>query len=411
MTNFLAKELRSDQFANLEQAGHSTEERIPLARVFVDLPVITQGITESPIKQREEEKETELVALLMETAKDSLDPASILQTQLSPDDRPIRSQGPQPGRYVLVGGPGQGKTTVGQFACQLFRVALLQDRPRHILPPEVHEPLSALQEQCRASTLLEPPKARRFPIRVVLSEFATALNADRDLSLLAFIARQVERRTDRKVSPDDLRNWLSTYPWFLVLDGLDEVPSSTNREDVLKKVEDFWIDAAQVNADVLVLATTRPQGYSDDFSPAYYRHLWLAPLSPQRAMAYAQRLVEVRYTGEFDRQHKILTRLREASTQEATARLMRSPLQIMIMASLVDQTGTPPQDRWRLFHDYYEVIYNRERERPIPAAELLREYKPNIDAIHHQVGLILQVESERAGGTEQSYWLTASPDS
>jgi len=53
-----------------------------------------------------------------------------------------------------------------------------------------------------------------------------------------------------------------------------------------------------------------------------------------------------------------------------------------------------------LFHDYYEVIYNRERERPIPAAELLRDYKPDIDAIHHQVGLILQVESERAGGTE-----------
>jgi hypothetical protein len=30
-------------------------------------------------------------------------------------------------------------------------------------------------------------------------------------------------------------------------------------------------------------------------------------------MAYAQRLVEVRYTGEPDRQQKILTRLQEAS--------------------------------------------------------------------------------------------------
>ena len=398
MTNFLAKELRNDQFANLEQAGHSTEERIPLARVFVDLPVTTQRITEPPADRwaAEEERDTELVAILMEKAKDPLDPASILQTQLASEERPTRSQAPQPGRYVLVGGPGQGKTTVGQFACQLFRVALLLDRPRHLIPPEVYEPLLALQ----TSPLLEFPKARRFPVRIVLSEFATALNTDRDLSLLAFIAKQIVRRTGQTVSPDDLRNWLSTYPWFLVLDGLDEVLSSTNRDDVLKKIEDFWIDAAQVNADVLVFATTRPQGYSDDFSPAYYRHLWLAPLSPQRAMAYAQRLVEVRYVGEPDRQQKILTRLQEASKQEATARLMRSPLQITIMAALVEQTGTPPQDRWRLFHDYYEVIYNRERERQIPAAELLREYKPDIDAIHHQVGFILQVESERAGGTE-----------
>lgn len=401
MTNFLAKELRSDQFANLEQAGHSTEERIPLARVFVDLPVGTQRITEPPPEEEKQESEiAELITTLMENAKDPLDPASVQQKQLSPEGRPPHPHAPQPGRYVLVGGPGQGKTTVGQFACQLFRLSLLLDRPHHLLPPEVNEPLSALLEQCRASIPLGLPRTRRFPVRVTLSEFATALNADRELSLLAFIARQIERRTGRTVSPDDLRGWLSTYPWFLVLDGLDEVPASTNREDVLKKVEDFWIDAAQVNADVLVLATTRPQGYSDDFSPAYYRHLWLAPLSPRRAMAYARRLVEVRYAGEPDRQQKLLSRLQLASKQEATARLMRSPLQITIMAALVDQTGTPPQDRWRLFHDYYEVIYNRERERPIPAAELLREYKPNIDAIHHLVGLVLQVESERAGGAE-----------
>src|SRR4030095_3973659 len=32
--------------------------------------------------------------------------------------------------------------------------------------------------------LLGPPKARRFPLRITLSEFANALNADHDLSLL-----------------------------------------------------------------------------------------------------------------------------------------------------------------------------------------------------------------------------------
>ena len=37
LINFLQKELLSDEFVNLEQAGHSADERIPLARVFVDL--------------------------------------------------------------------------------------------------------------------------------------------------------------------------------------------------------------------------------------------------------------------------------------------------------------------------------------------------------------------------------------
>jgi hypothetical protein len=38
LTSYLGKELVSDQFVNLEQAGHSVEDKIPLGRVFVDLP-------------------------------------------------------------------------------------------------------------------------------------------------------------------------------------------------------------------------------------------------------------------------------------------------------------------------------------------------------------------------------------
>jgi hypothetical protein len=93
-------------------------------------------------------------------------------------------------------------------------------------------------------------------------------------------------------------------------------------------------------------------------------------------------------------------RLERAAREDATARLMRSPLQVTIMATLVDRIGQPPQQRWSLFKEYYNVIYNREVERQIPAAQILREHKPNIDAIHYQVGLVLQIECEKTGTTD-----------
>ncbi len=408
MTSFLARDLLRDQYANLEQAGHVAEDKIPLARVFVDLPITGERTADPPNEDKDGTSRVgELASILVEAARDSLDASSTTRDDLIARvirpgkwwQRVGRSSRLQPGRFVLVGGPGQGKTTVGQFVCQLFRAALLRNCQQ--LAPEVRDALADVECHCEPGGL-ELPRTRRFPVRIVLSELATALSENSELSLLEYVATMIRKRTSREVSTEDLRTWIGAYPWLLVLDGLDEVPASTNRDEVLRKVEELWIDAAQCNADLLVLATTRPQGYNDDFSPNRYRHLWLAPMSVERALAYARRLVEVRYAGDEERQKKILGRLEQASAGDATARLMRSPLQVTILATLVDHIGPPPQDRWQLFDDYYEVIYRRERERDIPAANVLRDHRSNIDAIHYQVGLLLQLEAERAGGTEAS---------
>jgi hypothetical protein len=185
-----------------------------------------------------------------------------------------------------------------------------------------------------------------------------------------------------------------------VLDGLDEVPPTSNRAEVLDKVTDFWTEVATLDADVLVIATTRPQGYNDDFSPDYYQHRYLTPLSQTRAFHYAQRLTVARFGAEPDRRERVLRRLANALEQPTTSRLMQTPLQVTIMATLVDQIGQPPQERWRLFQQYYEVIYRRETERDIPASRVLQQRKAEVNAIHNRVGLLLQRESERAGKTE-----------
>ena len=187
---------------------------------------------------------------------------------------------------------------------------------------------------------------------------------------------------------------------LIIFDGLDEVPASSNRDQVLDAIKEFWLEASNANADVLAIATSRPQGYNEDFSALYYSHRQLAELSDELGWHFAQRLAEVRYRTDEDRKQKVLERLKRAFRDGSTARLMRSPLQVTIMTALVDRVGQPPKARWNLFKSYYDVIYLREVERSIPASNILRDYEPDIRAIHNQVGLILQIDSERTGRTD-----------
>lgn len=401
ITNFLQKELLADQYAKLEQAGHTVEDRIPLASVFVDLPVAHERANEPPDEQNDADLLPQgFVAEALDVALERLDPQSLNSLATQRVMR-LKSTNHEPGRFVLVGGPGQGKTTVGQFICQLFRAAIIKEK-QSSLSREARQALQQIETQCHHEGIALPT-ARRFPIRIVLSDFAAALaspEASHINTLLSYIVDRIRRRTDQTVSVEDFRNWLSAYPWVLILDGLDEVPASSNHDAVLSAVNDFWIDAAGSNADVLVIATTRPQGYNQDFAPDVYQHRWLMPLSTARALHYADRLVDIRYPNDQDRKEKVLQRLQRATNAPATARLMHSPLQVTIMTTLVDQMGQPPQERWSLFKEYYNVIYRRELERDIPAATILRDYKENIDIIHRHVDLLLQVESERSGRTD-----------
>lgn len=401
MANYLAKEIPVDRYARLEQAGETQADNILLAPVFVDLHVSDDLVTDPLPDQSEDKKRPAFARKIIDIARDRLDPETRAETlawmrPLSPLPTP------EPGRFVLIGGPGQGKTTLGQFICQLFRTAILKNRPQNTLTPEVRAALDEIIAAC-SSQGLDMPKARRFPLRIVLNEFATALSKADDnhhITLLSYLVEKIKKRTGYDVSLDDFRNWLTSYPWLIVLDGLDEVPASSNRIQVLRCIEDFWTDVAQCNADVLVIATTRPQGYSEEFSPAYYTHEYLVPFSPSQAMHYAERLAEAKLGARPDDRDRVVRELNHAANHESTARLMRSPLQVTIMHTLVQHGGTPPQDRWRLFHEYYETIYRREKQRTGLAALLLQEHKDHIDVIHGRVALILQVQNERAGGTE-----------
>jgi hypothetical protein len=221
LARYLQSEILSDQYANLEQAGHSPDDRVPMASVFVDLPV-SNTTDDDPDDCRL------FVAEVLAEAAERL-AASCTHSADTIAQRPSRTRG----RIALIGGPGQGKTTLGQFACQLFRAALIVARPPESVEPEALAVANVVREWCGedGSGL---PVVRRFPLRVSLSEFAVAL--DRDVaveSVLSYLTARIAQRTSSVIHLEVFREWLGRYPWFLVLDGLDEVPASSNREAVL----------------------------------------------------------------------------------------------------------------------------------------------------------------------------------
>ncbi|MEU2962926.1 NACHT domain-containing protein [Streptomyces albidoflavus] len=378
LQRYLAKELVRDLHVNLDQAGSADDLQIPLAEVFIDLPMGPAGTDARSSK-----------AHVLQSLINSCDRRSVAPSS----DR--RKESPR--RFVLVGGPGQGKSTVSQFLCQIYRARLI-DGTAVGRTTEVAQAVSLIAEQAGRESL--SPNSHRWPVKIPLTQLADELARGRAKSLLQFIATRASDASDVTITPQDLREWLATFPWLLLLDGLDEVPASSNRDQVMAAVNEFLMDVEEISADVMVIATTRPQGYTEEFSPSHFIHLELKPLGKDRALHYAGKLAAARHGANSERISRLMNRLKQAADEASTARLMSSPLQVTIMAVLLDRMGKAPKDRYTLFKDYYRVIYERELEKEGPATNLLRDHRADIDTIHADVGLLLQTRSEHSGDTE-----------
>ena len=68
--------------------------------------------------------------------------------------------------------------------------------------------------------------------------------------------------------------WMRQYPWLVVLDGLDEVPSSESVGWVVEAIEDFGTGNRQTQVETCSSSRTTA-GHNQDLDPANwdYRHL------------------------------------------------------------------------------------------------------------------------------------------
>jgi predicted NACHT family NTPase len=155
------------------------------------------------------------------------------------DNHVYENERPEPGRYVLIGGPGQGKTTVSQFLCQILRASLLKEKAQ--LDRDTKWAIASIMRQSEECGL-DTTGAKRFPIRIDLAQFAKALATSCTNSILAHVQNLISGRTNYHVEASDIREWLCNYPWLVIFDGLDEVPASSNRSELMNAVRDFLVD-------------------------------------------------------------------------------------------------------------------------------------------------------------------------
>lgn len=431
LCRWLREGLRGARHAQLEHKGIRAVE---LARVFID---IVRSTTPDVDKQREG---TGIVAELLATAPTRLrwplaDRPAGLQIDVSADMALDRALGvstdmatsggrlpipPHPAReparpgLLLIAGPGQGKSTVTQYLTQLHRAALLTEIADQ-LDDEERAIIAALQAPPPDGPDLPTMRQPCLPVHISLPALSVWMERERiatDTAVLTFVRGHIDGSIHRSahgsddgadpastgtLAPGDVLGLVPLVPWLIVFDGLDEVTAARDNQRVSAAIDAFLSVLHERDGRVIALATTRPQGYREQLARGFTAR-WLVPLTTERALAYASKLIRLRYPGDHARQAGAIEQLQRACREPDTERLMRTPLQVAIMTDLVEQIGQPPRQRWRLFRDYYEVIYQREHKRPYgPAAELLREYRTHIEDILQHLGLLLQVAGERSG--------------
>lgn len=355
----------------LEQAG-ALDNRIDVRHVYTDMEAIERGGNEQILNG--------LAASILRLG-DRPHPRSARNTEEPPHKVPEYN-------LVLIGSAGQGKSTLCQYICQLYRAALL----------EHYHPEMALARGYSQEVGIPKPNCKRFPLLIRLKDYAAwlgKLQEGESGSVLHYLALQIQKDTEGALPAWKLRKLFESYSWFFFFDGLDEVPASSNREELLGHIRTFLTqDLTETHCDSLVICTSRPQGYDGAFSRSSFRHLELRDMSRSLCMRYVDRLLQY-LEPDGTLREKYHRTLEQSLDDPLIAKLMVTPLYTSILVLLVKSGSTPPKKRFKLFQEYSNTVIRREKQKKL-LPYLYEGDDSWIDELHGQIAFLLQRESETA---------------
>lgn len=359
--------LRHEQWVRFDEAGDSASNRRPVDQVIVDLP-----------------------------AYDGNERLSVLQHCIERGDSVLRRSSwlpPGPRHLVITGAPGNGKSTLTKYLTQVYRAQFIAD--------EANQPaISELRSNTTESLLrigAPAPSSRRWPLRVELAQMAADMGPAGGPTLRRWLCDRITENASIDVKPVTLDQWMKAWPCVVFFDGLDEVTSPSLRQRVLGEIVGFLEHLDAANADVLLVITTRPTGYTERLLPEHFDQLDLDYFDPTEAAGYGRHITTQRFYDDPSFGAQVLSRFESAVSNASAERLLKTPLQVLIFTIILSNSGALPANRYLLFWNYYETVRKREAAKLTTHRTFFGEHEQDITELHQRVGLLLQIQSEITG--------------
>jgi len=292
-------------------------------------------------------------------------------------------------RIVIEGAPGQGKSTITQYICQIHRKQLLRQRQLILEAESEHQ------------------QAVMLPIRIDLRDLATWFSKRNPFSisnpneipdgwhrsLEAFLAALVRDSSGGfTFSVDDLSAVFRQSSVLLVFDGLDEVADILKRSEIVDEITRGVQRLEENTASMQVVITSRPAAFANSpgMPSSKYTYLQLESLNKKSIIEYANKWLKVK---DLDsRQQNEFRRILNLKLDQPHLRdLARNPMQLAILLSLILTRGPSlPDKRTALYVYYIDLFFSREAEKSI----VVRDYRQLLIDFHGYLGWLLHCEAE-----------------
>jgi hypothetical protein len=263
---------------------------------------------------------------------------------------------------VLEGAPGQGKSTITQYICQVYRMRVLgEEQVKQTVPEQYHEneSFNKLPKEHKFSAV-------RLPFRVDLRDLATwfakrnPFSAEQNdevppkwkKSLEAFLSAQIEHDSGGcEFDVADLHAVAKLSSILLVFDGLDEVADIEKRREVVQEIVSGVSRLRSTAASLQVIVTSRPAAFANSpgFPEEKFSHYHLGSVTRPLIEEYARKWMRAR---KLDPQQvrEVKKVLQEKLDQPHLRDLARNPMQLTILLSIVrTKTASLPDKRTALY--------------------------------------------------------------